>query len=136
MSDFILRDNSQSKCDLMLSKNLFVKTKSFVCDIPEICANIPMYGLISTDAHGTLGIRIMLSNHKGIGPALQVLAKAFGRESNPMTITDNEFCCLGVITRPTSKIELMNNLECVIRMDKYRAIADEMMKLGTQLCII
>jgi hypothetical protein len=35
-----------------------------------------VYGLI-TDAHGTLGIRIMLIDHKGIGAALQALAKAY-----------------------------------------------------------
>jgi len=131
MDDFIKFDSNENNNKMLLSKNLFVRTKPFTCCIPGLSVSVPVYGLLSTDGYGTLGIRIMFSDHKGLEPSIQLIAtKIYNVPKNPMSITDNELCCYGVITQPTPKIKLLSSLECVVRMDKFRGLVLEMINLG------
>ncbi len=130
MNRFIDEEDQDDK--LLISKNLFIRTKPFVFNIPDISKDVPVYGLLSTDGYGTLGIRILFSSHQGVTPSIQLLASKISKNllNDPLSVTDNEFCCYGVLTQPTPQIELLNSLECVVRMDRFRLIVLEMISLG------
>lgn len=123
--------NSTTVVADLSSKNLYVCTPPFFFNIPEFCDQIPVYGLLSTDCFGTLGIRVMFSEHMGVTPSVVMIAdKWFGLKQNPELIFNNEFACYGVITRPTRKIEIQHNLECVVCMSKYSHVVLALIQEG------